>query len=100
GLREIHRVLRPGGHVLILEFSLPRGALLRSCYRFYLPRWVPFLGSALTKQKSAYDYLGESIEKFPNGAAMLRLMENCGFVGAVAKPLTGGIVTIYTGKCG
>ena len=100
GLRETRRVLRPDGHVLILEFSLPRGTVLRSLYRLYLHHWVPFLGSALTKQKSAYDYLGESIERFPSGLAMLRLMEESGLARAAAEPLTGGIVTIYTGERG
>jgi demethylmenaquinone methyltransferase/2-methoxy-6-polyprenyl-1,4-benzoquinol methylase len=100
GLREIHRVLRPAGHVLILEFSLPRGALLRSLYRLYLHRWVPFLGHALTKQKGAYDYLGESIEKFPSGQSMIRLIEASGFVRATARSLTGGVVTIYTAERG
>ena len=96
GLREMRRVLRPGGHLLILEFSLPQFFLLRAVYRFYLHHFVPWLGSALTKQKSAYDYLGESIENFPRGEAMLGLMEESGLTRAAAEPLTGGIVTIYT----
>ena len=59
---------------------------------------MPVIGSFLTKQKSAYNYLGDSIEKFPSGDTMLRLMESTGFGNAGAEPLTGGIVTIYTGK--
>ncbi len=96
GLREMQRVIRKGGHLLILEFSIPSLPILRAGYRFYLHRWVPLVGSILTKQKSAYDYLGESIERFPSGQAMLRLMEENGFTRAVAEPVTGGIVTIYT----
>lgn len=95
-LREMHRVLRPGGHVLVLEFSLPRLPILRAVYRFYLHRVTPIVGHILTKEKSAYDYLGESIERFPKGEAMCALMEANGFVNAKAEPLTGGIVTIYT----
>ena len=96
GLREMFRIIRPGGHLLILEFSMPSLPIIRAGYRFYLHRWVPLLGSTLTRQKNAYDYLGDSIERFPSGQAMLRLIEENGFTHAVAEPLSGGIVTIYT----
>jgi demethylmenaquinone methyltransferase/2-methoxy-6-polyprenyl-1,4-benzoquinol methylase len=95
-LREMARVLKPHGHLLVLEFSLPKMSILRAVYRFYLHRCLPLFGSFLTKKKSAYDYLGDSIEQFPNGDAMLRLMESSGLNHASAEPLTGGIVTIYT----
>jgi demethylmenaquinone methyltransferase / 2-methoxy-6-polyprenyl-1,4-benzoquinol methylase len=95
-LREMSRVLKTGGHLLVLEFSLPRMSILRAPYRFYLHRVLPFFGSLLTKQKNAYDYLGDSIEKMPSGDGMLRLMEENGFTNAKAEPLTVGIVTIYT----
>jgi demethylmenaquinone methyltransferase / 2-methoxy-6-polyprenyl-1,4-benzoquinol methylase len=97
-LREMRRVLRADGHVLILEFSLPTMSILRGFYRFYLHRIVPLIGAGLTKEKGAYDYLGDSIEGFPNGAAMLRLLEENGFVRSKSEPLTGGIVTVYTAK--
>ena len=97
-LREMARVLNPHGQLLVLEFSLPRMSILRAVYRFYLHRCLPLLGSFLTKKKSAYDYLGDSIEQFPNGEAMLRLMESSGLNHASAEPLTGGIVTIYTAE--
>ena len=96
GLREMVRVLRPGGRLLVLEFSLPENAMMRAAYRKYLHWWVPRVGSLLTKQQSAYDYLGETIESFPRGNAMLRLIEQSGLNAAVARPLTGGIVSIYT----
>src|SRR5437870_8831865 len=95
-LREMSRVLNANGHLLVLEFSLPRLSILRTVYRFYLHRCLPVFGSFLTKRKDAYDYLGDSIEEFPNGDAMLRLIESNGFGNAGAEPLTGGIVTIYT----
>ncbi len=96
-LREMARVLKSGGHVLVMEFSLPSMSILRSVYRFYLHRVMPIFGAFLTQKKTAYDYLGESIEKFPGGGEMLRLIEENGFRNATAEPLTGGIVTIYTG---
>jgi demethylmenaquinone methyltransferase / 2-methoxy-6-polyprenyl-1,4-benzoquinol methylase len=97
-LHEMARVLVTRGHLLVLEFSLPRLSILRAIYRFYLHRCMPVIGSFLTSKKSAYDYLGESIENFPSGDAMLGLMETAGFGDTQAEPLTGGIVTIYTGE--
>jgi demethylmenaquinone methyltransferase/2-methoxy-6-polyprenyl-1,4-benzoquinol methylase len=96
-LREMSRVLRPQGHLLVLDFSVPAGAL-RLVYRFYLHRCLPWMASLVTGQKAAYDYLGGSIEKFPSGAAMLELIERSGFAMAAAAPLTGGIATIYTAQ--
>ena len=93
-LSEMSRVLRASGHLLVLDFSIPTGAL-RPAYRFYLHRCLPLFASIVTGQKAAYDYLGGSIEKFPSGAAMLELIEKNGFARARAEPLTGGIATIY-----
>ena len=97
-LAEMWRALKPNGHLLVLEFSLPRMPILRAIYRFYLHRCLPLLGSSLTGTKSAYDYLGDSIEEFPDGSAMCELMAGNGFTDARAEPLTGGIVTIYTAQ--
>ena len=95
-LREMARVLRPsGGHLLVLDFSLP-GGWLRPAYRFYLHRCLPILASLVTQQKAAYDYLAGSIEEFPSGDEMLRLIEANGFAAASAEALTGGIATVYT----
>lgn len=93
-LREMSRVLVPGGHLLVLDFSLPASAL-RGPYRFYLHHFLPRLAGMLTGERNAYDYLGESIERFPSGFEMRRLMESSGFVNATARPMTGGIVTLY-----
>jgi demethylmenaquinone methyltransferase/2-methoxy-6-polyprenyl-1,4-benzoquinol methylase len=95
-LREMWRVLTAVGHLLVLEFSLPTTPVLRTAYRFYLHRCLPLLGSFLTQKKSAYDYLGDSIENFPSGNAMCDLMRGTGYVSANFEPMTGGIVTIYT----
>jgi demethylmenaquinone methyltransferase / 2-methoxy-6-polyprenyl-1,4-benzoquinol methylase len=95
-LTEMRRVLNPKGHLLVLEFSLPTTPILRAAYRFYLHRCLPLLGSFLTQKKSAYDYLGDSIEDFPHGDAMCELMREAGYICATFEPMTGGIVTIYT----
>lgn len=96
-LLEFARVLRPGGHLLVLDFSVPR-APLRWLYRIYLHRIVPFLAGLLTGEKSAYEYLGASIEEFPQGEAMNRLIASTGFDETHCRPLTGGIVSLYTAR--
>jgi demethylmenaquinone methyltransferase/2-methoxy-6-polyprenyl-1,4-benzoquinol methylase len=95
-LTEMWRVLIAKGRLLVLEFSLPPTPILRAAYRFYLHRCLPLLGSFLTRKKSAYDYLGDSIEEFPSGNAMCELMRGTGYVSPSFERLTGGIVTIYT----
>jgi demethylmenaquinone methyltransferase/2-methoxy-6-polyprenyl-1,4-benzoquinol methylase len=96
-LAEMARVLRDPGRLLVLDFSLPTGAL-RPAYRFYLHRCLPFFASVVTGQKAAYDYLGGSIEKFPSGSAMLELIKKNGFKNGAAETLTGGVATIYTAE--
>ncbi len=93
-IREMGRVLRPGGHLLVLDFSLPEGGL-RPVYRFYLHRCLPWIAGLVTGQRDAYQYLGASIEEFPSGLAMCELLTQGGFSDATAQPLSGGIVTIY-----
>jgi len=97
-LAEMSRVLRRDGHLLVLDFSLPTISIVRTIYRFYLHRCLPMLGSFLTGRKSAYDYLGDSIEEFPSGCAMIDLIEASGFRHATLQPLSYGIVTIYTAQ--
>jgi demethylmenaquinone methyltransferase/2-methoxy-6-polyprenyl-1,4-benzoquinol methylase len=96
-LREMRRVLRPGGRLVILDFSLPRG-ILRIPYRLYLHHVLPRMAGWLTGQRDAYEYLGGSIEAFPSGSAMTELLETCGFSQTTATPITGGVVTIYEGS--
>ena len=97
-LVEMSRILRRNGHLLVLEFSLPTRASVRAIYRFYLHRCLPLLGSFLTGKKSAYDYLGNSIEEFPSGHGMIDLIEASGFKCATLQPLSYGIATIYTAQ--
>ena len=98
-LAELARTTRSGGHVVILDFSLPSGPLLPA-YRFYLHFVLPRLAGWLTGEPAAYQYLGDSIESFPRGTAMTALMEEAGFVNAIARPLSGGIVTAYLAERG
>ena len=96
-LREFQRVLRPGGHLLVLDFSMPEG-LWSAPYRLYLHRVLPKIAGWVTGNSAAYDYLGESIEAFPRGEAFCRLLENSGYTGATCLPLCMGIASIYTAE--
>ncbi|MCE9588724.1 MAG: ubiquinone/menaquinone biosynthesis methyltransferase [Verrucomicrobia bacterium] len=96
GLSEMARVLKPGGHLLILDFSLPTLPVIRPLYRAYLHHVLPIMAGIVTGRKDAYEYLGVSIEQFPSGKAMTSLIDSCGFRDAMAHPLTLGTVSIYT----
>ena len=96
-LAEMGRVLQPAGHLLVLDFSVPP-VPLRWAYRPYLHHVLPRLAGLLTGEKAAYDYLGDSIEKFPCGPAMCALIEGAGFADAKCERLSGGIVSLYTAR--
>ncbi len=96
-LREMHRVLRPGGLLLVMDFSLPKPPL-RGLYRAYLHHVLPRLAAVITGNKAAYEYLGESIEAFPRDTGMLDLMNANGFSEARTRPLCFGVASIYTAK--
>ncbi|MDA0767928.1 MAG: ubiquinone/menaquinone biosynthesis methyltransferase [Verrucomicrobia bacterium] len=96
GLAELHRVVRPGGQVLVLDFSLPRGVMRRP-YAFYLNKVLPKVAGVLTGEGEAYEYLAGSIERFPSGEAMLERFARAGFAERKWIPLSGGIASIYTG---
>ena len=96
-LAEIHRLLKPGGLTLILEFSLPDSGVVRWCYLKYL-RWVvPRIGAAVSGDRYAYQYLDKSIEGFHRPQAFRALMEKAGFREVSAIPLTLGVASIYQG---
>jgi demethylmenaquinone methyltransferase/2-methoxy-6-polyprenyl-1,4-benzoquinol methylase len=96
-LNEIKRVLRAGGRLVILDFSLPNPPL-RILYRIYLHHVLPVLAGWVTGEPDAYHYLAGTIEGFPKGDEMLELLSRCGFVSCDARPLTVGVVTVYTGQ--
>ena len=96
-LAEMARVLRPGGHLLVLDFSVPPPPL-RWIYRPYLHHVLPRLAAWIAGDKAAYDYLADSIEAFPRGDAMCALLRDAGLADATCEPLTGGIVSLYTAR--
>ena len=93
-VKEMRRVIKPGGHLLILDFSIPKWPMSLP-YRFYLHNVLPRMAGTLTGHGDTYEYLGGSIEQFPQGETMCDLLKDCGFETARAKPLTGGIVSVY-----
>jgi demethylmenaquinone methyltransferase/2-methoxy-6-polyprenyl-1,4-benzoquinol methylase len=97
-LHEIHRLLKPGGTAVILEFSLPRGAIMRRLYLIYLRLVVPAIGALLSGSRSAYRYLNESIEAFYRPDDFCELMRRTGFVKVSATPVTCGVASIYAGS--
>ena len=96
-LREMHRVLKPGGRCVILEFSLPRNPVLNALYRFYFEWLLPKVGRLISKHPSAYTYLPETVAAFPVRKEFSSLMQQAGFMNVTYKELTLGIVILYTG---
>jgi demethylmenaquinone methyltransferase/2-methoxy-6-polyprenyl-1,4-benzoquinol methylase len=97
GLCEMRRVLRPGGMMVVLEFSRPTAFPIKQLYWFYFDRLLPLFGKMVSKDDSAYAYLPESVRNFPDGEAFKNEMLKAGFARCSARQLTFGIATIYTG---
>lgn len=96
GLKEMNRVTRIGGKVVILEFSHPVVFPVKQLYRLYFRFILPAIGKIVSKHSKAYTYLPESVNAFPEGKIFCGMLEQCGFSEAKARPLTFGITTLYT----
>ncbi|MFO7823200.1 MAG: bifunctional demethylmenaquinone methyltransferase/2-methoxy-6-polyprenyl-1,4-benzoquinol methylase UbiE [Cyclobacterium sp.] len=97
GLKDMHRVLKPGGKTVILEFSKPKKFPMKQAYSFYFRYILPQIGKIISKDQSAYTYLPESVKAFPDGRDFLDILEKVGFKQTQCKTLTFGISSIYTG---
>lgn len=97
-LSEMFRVLSSGGCLVVLDFSLPESVVCRKLYRFYLHKILPVVAGLITGKRSAYHYLGGTIESFPSGKDMCSLIESSGFNHAKFHSLSGGIATIYSAE--
>lgn len=97
GLSNMHRVLRKGGKVVILEFSKPTSFPFKQIYNFYFNSILPNIGNVISRDNSAYTYLPESVQAFPDGERFLEILNKTGFNQIECIPLTFGICSIYTG---
>lgn len=98
GLSEMFRVMKPGGHVVIIEFSQPTAFPVKQLYNFYSRAILPRIGKMISKDKAAYEYLPESVSVFPYGQQFLDIMNEVGFTETKSIPLTLGISSIYWGS--
>ena len=98
GLTEMYRVLKPGGKVVILEFSKPGSFPVKQFYQFYFHFILPVIGKLISKDQSAYTYLPESVHLFPEKQPFVSELEKAGFKNCKFKTLTFGIATIYEGS--
>lgn len=97
-LREILRVLRPGGRLVILELSVPENKLLRGCYNLYFKHFVPWIGGLVSGDRAAYRYLPASVLAFPGRREWTETMARCGYAGVRHRAFTFGLCRMYSGE--
>jgi len=98
GLGELFRILRPGGTVAVLEFSKPRTAILRTFFGLYFTKLLPLLGGLISGSKSAYEYLPDSVSRFPDQELLAAMLKDVGFSEITFRNLSGGIAALHIGK--
>lgn len=98
GLRELRRVLKDNGHLLILELSVPQNKILLSLYKLYFLNILPYIGKKISGDSEAYTYLPQSVMNFPKPKDFIKTMEECGFKNVRQKVLTFGLCRIYEGN--
>lgn len=95
GLKNLYKVLKPGGQMVILEFSYPTNPIVKAFYTFYFSYITPLIGRIFSKDPRAYSYLTESVKAFPNNEKFVEILNKHGFIKAYYKPLSLGIAAIY-----
>ena len=95
GLKEMHRVLKTGGHLSIVELTTPVSFPMKQLFKIYSHTFLPAYGRLISKDRSAYNYLTATIEAFPQGEMIVEVLRNIGFAKASFKRLTFGICTMY-----
>ena len=98
GMREFHRVLKPGGHALIIEPMIPRNAVMKSLYLIYFKKVLPKIAALFSKSSFAYDYLPNSVEQFPQTEAFTAILKKSGFKSAEYFPMTFETSILYVAK--
>lgn len=98
GLAEILRVLKPGGKLVVLEFSKPKAPVIKQFYNVYMKVVAPAMGKLFSKNRNAYKYLDESIKKFPEGKNFTQILDSLGYRNTYCKPQSAGICSIYCGE--
>ena len=98
GLQEMKRVLKPGGKLVVLEFSQPRTPVIRQLYKMYMRMIAPRIAGIASSNRDAYRYLNNSVQAFPEGERLIGILENCGFANPGLKRLSLGICSVYTGE--